>query len=646
MSVIHQLSPHVADLIAAGEVVERPGSVVKELLENAVDAGAKHVTVELQNGGMTFLRVTDDGCGMASDDAELAFLRHATSKLREASDLDAIGTLGFRGEALAAIASVSRIDLLTRTADAPAGTSLHLEAGVITERSPAGCPAGTTIIVRDLFYNTPARMKFMKSDSAEASNAFAVVQRQALSHPDVAFRFLRDGQEQLSTPGDGDLHAAIYCIFGRQFAAGLVPVDSRWEQYRIRGFVSRPSATRGNRGGQHFFVDGRPVRSRLLTAALEQAYQNQMMAGRFPCCVLHVELPLGQVDVNVHPTKAEVRFLAERSVFDAVHYGVLGALSKAVDRPEMRLRTPKAAEPAAAVQPPQKEAFRTMDAGQFRAFAETLSKAPKAAPAPEAVRQVFRPAETVPAAPRETPADTARPQRREPPPYPEEPAYPAAPAADAPPTDAPAVLASPVALPTSEPPAQQTWTLPEAPACEVLDTYILVEQDGQVLFIDKHAAHERILFERLRASETELMAQVLMAPLPVQLEREEAAAVLEHREALRAYAFEADDFGDGAVVLRQIPADLDESQAEAALQELAAALVEGRGSEPAAMRDQILHTIACKAAIKAGWHTEPAERDELVRQVLTRDDIRCCPHGRPVCIALTRGQLERQFRRS
>ena len=695
MSLIHQLSPHVANLIAAGEVVERPGSVVKELLENAVDAGARHVTVEIQNGGMTFIRVTDDGCGMAPDDAETAFLRHATSKIRDEKDLETIGTLGFRGEALAAIASVSRIDLLTRTADAEAGVSLRLEGGSVTERVEAGCPVGTTIIVRDLFFNTPARMKFMKSDSAEGSNVFTAVQNQALSHPDVAYRFLKDGQELLSTPGDGDLRSAVYCVYGREFSKGLVPVESRWEKYALRGFVTAPTATRGNRSGQHFFVDGRPVKSRLLTAALEQAYQNRMMTGRFPACVLHLDIPSHLVDVNVHPAKTEVKFLSERDVFDAVHYGVLGALNKTVERPEMHLKTPSASAPAAAqktqtpVSTPVKTAshvhqasstaaparkpdfFRTMDPQQFRSFAEALEKAPKVQPAKETVEKVFS---ALPEYPEDRPAPKAAPKKAEQPVF------------QLPPDGPDAMVASPMAAvttaqtvppvipvpqgvprqekdalvsasrqteaaPAPQPePVQENLPMPEAAdyrvVGEVLDTYIIVEQQGKVLFLDKHAAHERILFERLRASETEIMAQMLLTPISVQLEREEAAAVLENRETLRKFGFEADDFGDGAVVLRQIPADLDESQAEATLQELAEGLVEGRHDDPMALRDHLLHTIACKAAIKAGWHTEPAEREDLVRQVLSRDDILYCPHGRPVCITLTKSQLERQFKRS
>ncbi len=648
MSVIRQLSPHVADLIAAGEVVERPGSVVKELLENAVDAGAKHVAVEIQNGGMTFLRVTDDGCGMAPDDAETAFLRHATSKLREAEDLAAITTLGFRGEALAAIASVSRVDLLTRTKDDLAGTSLRLEGGTVVERGPAGCPAGTTVIVRDLFYNTPARMKFMKSDAAEGSNVFAVVQRQALCHPDVAFRFLKDGQEQLSTPGDGSLQSAVYCVLGRQFALDLVEVESRWERYSLRGFVTKPSATRGNRLAQYFFVAGRPVKSRLLSSALERAYQNQLLAGRFPGCVLMLELPPHMVDVNVHPAKTEVKFLSEKDVFDAVHFGVLGALGRAPGGPELRLKEPAAARPApekrAAVK--KRDFYQTMDAAKFRAFAAVLEGTPKAPPA--VAREVFRPAPEMRTAAREG-AVLAAPRARL---CPEEEEGPA-PVPDSLPQmeDAPEPDPIPMPAPAEPPaPAQAALPLPETPdfrvAGEVLDTYLIVERGESVLFLDKHAAHERILFEKFRAAAGAPMAQTLLAPLPLRLGREETAALLENAALLQDYGFAVEDFGGGGAVLRQLPAELGEEQAEAALQEIAAQLLEGRRADPSTLRDNLLHTIACKAAIKAGCHTDPREREALVRQVLERGDVKYCPHGRPVWITLTRAQLERQFKRS
>ena len=340
MPKIIQLSPHIANLIAAGEVVERPASVVKELLENAVDAGATKVTVEIKDGGMTFLRLTDNGCGMSAEDARTAFLRHATSKLRTEEDLAAISTFGFRGEALAAVASVSRIDLLTKTADSLSGTSLHLEAGVITEDSEAGCPDGTTIIVRDLFFNTPARMKFMKSDTVEGSRVTAAVQTQALAHPEVAITLLRDGKQILSTPGTGDLQAAVYCIYGRELAR-MAEVRSQWEQYQLTGFVSRPTDARPSRAMQTFFVNGRPVKSKIMIAALEEAYRNQIMVGKFPACVLHLTVPAHLVDVNVHPAKTEVKFLQEKAVFDCIHYGVLGALNKTPDRPQVQFSKPK-----------------------------------------------------------------------------------------------------------------------------------------------------------------------------------------------------------------------------------------------------------------------------------------------------------------
>ena len=363
MPKIIQLSPHIANLIAAGEVVERPASVVKELLENAVDAGASKVTVEIRDGGMTFLRVTDNGCGMSPDDARTAFLRHATSKLRCAEDLAAIGTMGFRGEALAAIASVSRIDLLTKTAGSMSGTSLKLEAGKILEETEIGCPEGTTIIVRDLFFNTPARMKFMKKDSAEGGAASAVVTQLALSHPDVSFKLLRDGQEVLHTPGNGELLPAVYAALGRDFALSLLPVSGSNGDVRVSGFVTKPLAGHGTRARQLFFVNGRLVKSQLLTAAVEEGYRNRLLKGKFPGCVLHITLPVSEVDVNVHPAKTVVKFLSDKTVFDAVHYTVKDALDRE-------------GQPAA---PEKKPFYQAMSAEEFR----------EKAPASQGVRLPF-----------------------------------------------------------------------------------------------------------------------------------------------------------------------------------------------------------------------------------------------------------------
>lgn len=660
MAKIAQLSPHVADLIAAGEVVERPGSVVKELVENAIDAGASHITVEIQNGGMTLIRVTDDGSGMDRQDAQTAFLRHATSKIRSEEDLGAIGTLGFRGEALAAIASVSRINLLTRPADSMEGTSLVLEGGVLISCDPAGCPKGTTMVVRDLFYNTPARLKFMKSDVAEGANVSAIVQRQAISHPEIAFRFLKDNQEQLSTPGDGQLMSAIYAVLGRQAAKEMIPVDGRWEQIRVTGYVSKPTASRGNRSGQLFFVNGRHVKSRTMTAALEEAYRNQIMVGRFPTCVLNVELPLHTVDVNVHPTKTEVRFLSEKNVFDSIHYGVLSVLNKASGKKDVvfsnRQKTEPPAKPAGtAVVPkpavkaaPKQETFRQMSASDYKAMAAATGK--PVTPSKTAVETLLKP---------EQPKQSAKPtvlhsEVRTLQPKPTEkplPVYePVKPKPETKPE--PVKIDPPPAkeLPPEEPAEQETIPMQEAPQWrvvgEVMDSYIIVEEAGAVLFIDKHAAHERILFEKLKKQDTRAMSQMLLAPIPANLSREDSAILLENRNLLLECGYELEDFGDHTILIRAIPDDIDAEDAEATLAAMASDLQNGRRADPDGLRDKLLHTIACKAAIKAGWHTEPAERDALVKEVMTRNDLKYCPHGRPICIRMTEGSLRRQFKRS
>ena len=651
MPHIIQLDRHVADLIAAGEVVERPASAVKELVENAVDAGATQITVEVQNGGMTFLRVTDNGCGIAPEDAPTAFLRHATSKIRTKEDLAAIGTLGFRGEALAAISSVSRIDLLTKTAEAE-GVSLHLEGGVVTSQQPAGCPQGTTILVRDLFFNTPARMKFMKSDSAESSAIAAVVQQQALAHSEISFRLIRDGETQLQTSGDGERLAAIYTVFGRELAKNMLAVNGTWEKFHVTGYITKPTATRGNRALQYFFLNGRFIRSRLLSAALEEAYRNQMMTGRFPACVLELQMPLEAVDVNVHPAKTEVKFLNERAVFDAVHYAALSTLSNASGRVAMQM--PKS--PAPDVQPaaPQQTArpaerpaarpavnpnfYQTMQAGEYRRQAGAQ---PRTVLASQVQYPTRTPKPVEPAMPpvEKDPSPIAPPQ-------PEPVVAPVKPAAKAEPEPA-AIPKEPI--PTPAEPEQLALDLPEQTfrlIGEAFDSYLIAEQGESVLFIDKHAAHERILFEKLKAEDHPIVSQELMAPVSAELTREEAATVLENTEILGKCGFEVADFGDGDVLIRQIPCDVDEKDAVSLLQELAADLLAGKTLAPETLRDNLLHTIACKAAIKAGWHTEGAEAAHLVAEILSRTDIKYCPHGRPVCIELTKSQLERQFKRS
>ncbi|MBR3077537.1 MAG: DNA mismatch repair endonuclease MutL [Oscillospiraceae bacterium] len=700
MPKIIQLDPHLANLIAAGEVVERPASVVKELVENAVDAGAKTITVELQNGGMSFLRVSDDGCGMGREDAKTAFLRHATSKLRTKEDLEAIGTLGFRGEALAATAAVSRVDLLTRTAEDLEGTHLRLEGGKLLACEAAGCPVGTTIVVRDLFFNTPARMKFMKRDTVEGSAAASALQKQALAHPEISFRLIKDGQPQFQTPGDGDLLAAIYAVLGRQAAGEMIPVDSRWEKLGVSGYVSKPTATRGTRASQIFFVNRRYIRSKTLTAALEEAYRNQLMTGRFPSCVLNLSLPLSAVDVNVHPAKTEVKFLNEREIFDCVHYGVLGALNKAPGQVPFAFRDqgsgikdqgstshqssgentparrggsyPQGEPPA----PPQAETpekenrfFKAMSAEEYRKAAkpqvhtltrweyEQMTKALDKRPMP-APSQALQNA--VQAAPLNSPV--ALPDHEE------------AAGSRQPATGTPACSGaqcapplprsdeSPVShqSPADDPQALEQFSIrpdaslplegvAQAPAFryigELFRTYLLVEQGDELILIDKHAAHERMNFERLLAQGTQILGQTLLQPLACPFDREEAALLLEHRELLLSLGYDLDDLGQGDLLLRQIPSDIRESDAAATLSEIASHLRDGRLDSPQRLRDEALHSIACKAAIKAGFVTDPAELQKLAETVLTRDDLKYCPHGRPICTFITKKQIEKQFKR-
>ena len=636
MPHIQQLDPHVADLIAAGEVVERPASVVKELLENAIDAGAESVTVEIRNGGMSLIRVTDDGCGIAANEAEVAFLRHATSKIRTEYDLEAIGTLGFRGEALAAIAAVARVDLLTRTPDSPLGVALTLEGGVVTGKEESGCPAGTTIVVRDLFFNTPARLKFVKRDASEGAAVFAVVQREALAHPEVSIDFIREGKTELRTPGDGQLKSALYSVLGRDLALGFTSVKGSGEGgVSVEGFVSLPNCCRGTRGYQHFFVNGRYIKSKTMTAALEQAYANQKMVGKFPGCVLHINTKLSAVDVNVHPTKTEVKFVSERQVFDAVYHAVLSALTRDTARPAMTLEKPKPADTVT----PNQTSFTLHDFARPAEKKETVQPAPVSRPIQPVTPQVSapaRPAATPPKPPQSAAVPAARPAaptvNRE-----------SAPAAPVQAQAAPSPAESPAPI-IPEPPAEQA--LPWRMAGEVFHTYIIVEQGDQVFFIDKHAAHERMWFDKLKSRDWRPMSQQLLTPVVFTPAPEEYAALLEQLPLLGEFGFEAEDFGGGALIVRQVPHDIDAADTESALTELAERLITTGGrADPSAARDELLHTMACKAAIKGRQKNGPAELERVAAAVMS-GAVKYCPHGRPVAIELTKAQLEKQFKRA
>ena len=666
MPEIKQLPPHMADLIAAGEVVERPASVVKELVENAMDARSSAVVVEIRRGGMGLVRVTDNGCGIAPAELPTAFLRHATSKLRGPEDLGKIGTLGFRGEALAAIAAVSRVEIRTRRREDGAGAALRLEGGVPGEVEEAGAPEGTTILVRDLFYNTPARLKFMKKDSAETAAVSGLMQHLALSHPDISFKFIKDGAEALHTPGDGRLDSAVYAALGRDFARSLLPVKGGGDGVAVSGFVTRPLQGRGSRSMQVFFVNGRFIKSQLLTAALEEGYRNQIMKGRFPGCVLAVTLPVTAVDVNVHPAKTQVKFAQEKAVFDAVYHTVLDSLAER-DGP-----VPASPAPEAAANP-RGDFFQSMDAKSFRARETGKPPAPPPKPsAPLPAWNTERPglklSDSVPPPSRGEPPERPAPgrktpfpplredapasvlkreaERREAPSLPaeeaalEKAAKPAFPAAER--TFVPAIPRQEPEVPGQEaiePPREAPWRI----AGEVLRTYIICEDgEGSVFLIDKHAAHERINFDRLKAALEPPMRQALLTPAAVELGREDGALLLENLPLLEEFGFSCEDFGGGAVLVREVPADMDAEDAAAALEEIAGKLREGRS--PAERREALLHTMACKAAIKGGWKSGPAELRALVDKVQS-GEVKYCPHGRPVAVKLTKYELEKMFKR-
>ena len=640
MPDIQILSPHLADLIAAGEVVERPASVVKELVENAFDAGARTVTVELRGGGATYLRVTDDGCGMAPEDAGIAFLRHATSKLHDEQGLEAIGTMGFRGEALAAISAVSHITLTTRQRGAAAGTHMTLDAGDIQDMYETGCPEGTTMIVRDLFFNTPARRKFLKSDRAEGAACAAAALRCALGRPDVSVRCIRDGEEVFFSPGDNKLDSCVYSLLGRDLAMSLLPCAGEADGVRVHGFISSPAAGRGSRAQQYFFCNGRWIRSAALQAALEQAYRNTLLVGRFPACVLYIELSCAAVDVNVHPAKTEVKFTHERAVFDAVYYGARAALetekepvatlSKTAAKPEPAPKAdpfvpsapkaapaqhPSAPAPAAPAFAPARTyapAVPAEEAVAFRSPTASAFAAPRVAPPPVFITTPARPVPSTPPEPVAQPVQTAIEQEP--------------------------VIPSPLerAAPPAEPPARLIG--------EAMHTYILVEKGETLILIDKHAAHERINFDRMRQSPADIPSQTLLEPLPFTPDASDADVLQQYGGLLAELGFTLEPFGRCDYILRGVPAQLDAADALPALEEICAQLRHGARMDAQSVRDEALKTVACKAAIKAGWQTEPEELLRLADAVCA-GEVKYCPHGRPVAVTLTRRELDKLFKR-
>ena len=716
MPKINVLPREVAELIAAGEVIERPSSIVKELVENSIDAGATDITVEIQYGGVRYLRVTDNGCGMTAEDAPTAFLRHATSKVKSAVDLDKIGTLGFRGEALASIAAVAHVELLTKTCGSDVGTLVKISGSELEEVSEAGCPEGTTIIIRDVFYNVPARLKFLKKDVTESNAVASIVDKIALSHPDISVSFIRDGKQIYRTPGNNDLLGTIYTVLGRDFAKSMLPVDYRLGQVGVSGFVCRPMSARANRTMQHFFVNGRYTRTRTCGVALEEGYRGSMMVGKYPSCVLMLTLPCDQVDVNVHPAKIEVRFVSEKDVFDAVYFAVKSALSqdeKLTETPARRqenLLSPFAEQEKSEQtvlgnrQKENKPAFETMTAEQYRAMTqkeESGSKLPPAEPVP--VKKVQVREEWLPRKSKEIMLDVeADPADFE--------DFPRVSAKDRKEAQLTSQMRQRIAeeatskkvaklsdIPVQQPQPseqqiagidtvqtqaiekhsekedlQQCLAVPEQENTEdqevlpgsfeaareektvsppvdykvfgeIFSTYILCRIGSEFVLIDKHAAHERILYNRLKSQGETLERQMLLSPVPVSLSREEHQFALENQEKLLQLGFEADDFGGSTIAVRSVPALMAEVSPGELFMDALEGLLHSHSGVTAA--DEILHRMACRSAVKGGDHNTTEELERVVQTIIQDENVRYCPHGRPVMVRFTRRELEKLFGR-
>ena len=706
MAEIRVLDKHTAELIAAGEVVERPASVAKELLENAIDAGATQITLSIVRGGIQQLQIADNGSGIEAEYIDKAFVRHATSKIASAEDLSHIHTLGFRGEALASIASVARVEVLTRTEADEYACCYRIEGGEPQGMEPGARPRGTTVTVNDLFYNTPARMKFLKKDVSEGTFVADIVLHEALSHPEIAFRFLRDGKQQFMTPGDGQLRSAAYAVLGREFARDLLPLDGDGGVYKVTGLVTPPRACRASRSAQHFYVNGRYVKNRTMMAALENAYKGTLMQGKYPGAILRVDMPADLVDVNVHPAKTEIRFARESDVFDAVYRTVraalaapgsgecrfdLGHVAKENPQPAPQQTTLPGSAPAqsnpqrpavAPAQPPQPQKhFNTLSAAEYRALNKLTAPVPArtlpgtggvmelnsvrapfnapstpqfAAPAPHTAQEDLL--DILPDLPEQQPKA--------------EPAVTTALAQQPAPAQlenieslelleeeksATGLSALPIThnAPTAQadiPPEQTTFapapaSMPLRVVGEVFKTYIITERNNELCLIDKHAAHERILFEQLARDYGSVPSQMLLVPVQVNLSAEEKQALLAHQELLQNSGVEVDDYGGFTVVVRAVPADVPVDDVGDMVLELANHLLNGGRDALREKTEWVLHSIACRAAIKAGDRTTTDEMLALAQKIMDGSVPPFCPHGRPCVLKLTRKELEKQFGR-
>lgn len=635
MARINVLPKEIYQLIAAGEVVERPSSVVKEMIENSLDAGAKNITLEIKNGGSTYIRITDDGCGIERDDVRKVFISHATSKISKKDDLNSIGTLGFRGEAMASISAVSKVELLTKAENEEIGTRYEIAGGEELEFDDAGCPNGTTIVVRDIFFNTPARMKFLKKDVTEGNQVAGIVDRMAISHPEISFRFIRDGKQVLITSGNGDLKSTVYSVLGKEMSDSLMSVDYSFNDMRITGFVSKPTASRKSRAGQYFYINNRIVKSKTAMAALEQAYKNTIMVGRFPACVLNIELNPAQVDVNVHPAKTEVRFANEKPIFDLVYYAVKTAIEndRTVKEVEFKENPIYRQEP--------KNAYQNNDNKSFQAKFDFFKK--KDEPPSQQVIKT-KPRENFWQV--EAPKPEYKITRDEKPKArvdinieyeePEE-------ISTAKSEDAHREQNIEKVVITDE--KDNENVIPNFKLIgEAFKTYLIVEIENELYFIDKHAAHERMNFERFKAQAT-VETQMLLAPIAVNLTKDEFIAISENIELIKKCGFELEEFGESQIIVRAIPSLVDGDSVKDLMLEIAQKLLEHKTDILPDKIDWIYHSASCRGAVKAGDYTSRQEQEMFVKKLLSMPNIRFCPHGRPVFIKMSKYDIEKQFGR-
>lgn len=664
MPRINVLPKNIADLIAAGEVVERPSSVIKEFVENSIDAGAAKITVEIQNGGKTYMRVTDDGCGIEREDVRKAFISHATSKITAVEDLDSISTLGFRGEALASVCAVSKVDLMTSSADSDIGTRYVIEGGEEKYLDDVGSPVGTTLVVRDLFYNIPARLKFLKKDVQEGNYVASVLERIAVSNPDISFKFIRDGKIVFQTPGDGNLKSAVYAVFGKEFTSQLLAVRSEMNGIKIHGFISKPTACKGSRAMQTYFVNGRYVKSAVFLTALENAYKNSVMVGRYPACVLFADMPFETVDVNVHPAKTEVRFFDEKRVFEAVYNSVLSALNADNSRLQVSF-----SEAKVFTEPTQKgEQLKIKDITS-NSFETPKIETPKT----ETPKRIFSVKEFgIPVTGEENmlrSSQNSEPKQLD---FLSDSYYK---------PNVKVIYGSGFDEPKNEQLEENCANIREESGAihdetlsavgsvpqksdngdvvshesvsslpeyryigEVFNTYLIAETDDTVIFIDKHAAHERILFEKFKKQGSN-ESQIMLSPVSVNLSADEYSAVIENLGLLTDAGYDVTDFGDRCIKISACPPELVGENISEIMTEIASYLAKNIKSLMPEKLDWIYHSMACRAAIKAGNFTSSYEAEKFVGVLLADSSIRYCPHGRPVLIEMTKREIEKQFGR-